>query len=67
MKGSLALLIVVCMLCVSISGAAVSFVQSNNANIVNNEYPINLPTESPEVNTKLLKNINQQVNKYMNL
>lgn len=54
------------MLCVSISGAAVSVNNTTPANTENEELKINLPTESPEVNAQVLKNINKDVEKYMN-
>ena len=66
MKRISALFVIVSMLCVSIAGAAFSIDQTNNGNVINNKYPINLPTESPEVNTNLLKSVNQNVEKYMN-
>ena len=61
MKSISALFVIVSMLCVSIAGAAFSINQTNNGNVINNKYPINLPTESPEVNTNLLKSVNQNI------
>jgi hypothetical protein len=64
MRKALVLVIVICMICTSISGAAVSLYK--NTNFKDNDMAKNLATESPEVNTELLSNINQNVEKYLN-
>jgi hypothetical protein len=68
MKKAIVIFIIISMLCVSISGAAVSINKSVNKNISTNyeKLTINKPTESPEINTQVLNNINQEVNKYLN-
>ena len=66
MKKVLVLIVMVCMLCASISGAAISLKESNEAGDMES-YPINQATESPEVNTRLLTNINKKVDNYLNI
>jgi hypothetical protein len=66
MKKAIVFLIAICVICVSISGAAVS--ENINIDIEEKElYPINPATESPEVNARFLSNINQVVDDYMNM
>jgi len=64
MKKMLVIVILISMICASMSGAAVSF--NKKSNIKNSDLAINLATESPEVNTELLSSINQNVEKYLN-
>jgi len=66
MKKALVLIIMVCMLCASISGAAISVNKNNDAGKIES-YPVNPSTESPEVNARVLTGINQAVNKYLNI
>ena len=66
MKKLVILLITICVVCVSIPGAAVSVNKSVNENL-NNKFVINPPTESPEVNTQLLNRINEEVDKYLEM
>jgi len=51
------------MLCVSISGAAITV---NNSPTKDKKLNLNFATESPEVNTRLLEDIKSNVQKYMN-
>lgn len=68
MKKAVVFIISICVLCVSISGAAISV----NKTVTVEEIPIderfivNQPTESPEINTQILENMNQEVDKYLN-
>jgi hypothetical protein len=68
MKKGVILLIAISMICVNMSGAATSI----NKPVINDEisnygmYPINKPTESLKVNEQELKNIDQEVEKYLN-
>ncbi len=68
MTKAIVILILISMICVSISGAAFSINDSieKNINSVNEKLVINQPTESAEVNTRVLQNINQEVDKYLN-
>lgn len=69
MRKGITLLISISVICVSMSGAAIS-INNHTNNYINTEkekFVINKPTESPEVNTQLLKSINQQVDKYLNI
>lgn len=68
MKKALVLIIMTCMICVSMSGAAVSVNESikENTNPINERFVVNQPTESPEVNARVLENFNQEVEKYLN-
>jgi hypothetical protein len=66
MKKALVLIVMICMLCASISGAAISVKEIDETG--NMElYPVNQATESPEVNTRLLTSINKKVDNYMNI
>jgi hypothetical protein len=69
MKKGVVVLIAISVICVSMSGAAVSVTKSvsKNVDIENKEFIINQPTESPEVNTQLLNRINEEVDKYLNI
>jgi len=73
MKKALVLIILTCMLCASMSGAAVSINNSETENIkdggvITDDFGLitNQPTESAEVNTQLLEDVNYQVDKYLN-
>ena len=57
MKKALVLIVMVCMLCASISGAAIFKNEINEAGVMES-FPVNQATESPEVNAKLLTDIN---------
>jgi hypothetical protein len=65
MKKGIVLIIGICMICVNISGIAVSVKEEVITPSEDEIYPINLPTESYEVNEKVLKSINQEVEKYL--
>ena len=62
-KHGVVVILIIGMLCVSMSGAAVSF--NNEPDPVVETYPINLPTESPEVNTQVFEGITNAVDKYL--
>ena len=68
MKKALVLVMMACMICVSMSGAAVSVNESvtENTNPINERFVVNQPTESPEVNVQVLETFNQEVDKYLN-
>lgn len=66
MKKGIVLIIILSLICVNISGVAISVRNKKNDFSDDEKYLINKPTESSEVNTKVLGNIKGEVEKYLN-
>ncbi len=64
MRKAIAWVILISMICVSMSGAALSINKNNNKN--NKNITFNNVLESPEVNTQILNDISTDLNNYLN-
>jgi hypothetical protein len=69
MNKAVVFFIAICVICVSMSGAAVSVKKTTEEIITfpNDQGIINQPSESAEVNTQVLNRMNTEVDKYLNM
>jgi len=67
MKKGIVLFIAIIVICINISGNAVSVKKEYIKDLEDEVYVINKPTESYEVNEEVLESINQEVEKYLNI